>query len=121
MSWYFDTENWAAGMWNSWAESRTDVWRAAMVQAVLADDAGRGRPLPFSIQPPGVDGEFRDGYLNEHWLMSLARAPRSGNEDWRVEYNTERDRVSHRSLGRVGVHNKSGSSIAAVVRAALSL
>ena len=24
MSWYFDTENWAAGMWNSWAASRTD-------------------------------------------------------------------------------------------------
>ena len=34
MSWYFDTENWAAGMWNSWAESRTDTWREAMVRAV---------------------------------------------------------------------------------------
>ena len=55
MSWYFDTENWAAGMWNSWAESRTDVWRAAMVRAVLADDTVRGQPLPFAIRPPGVD------------------------------------------------------------------
>ena len=43
MSWYFDTENWAAGMWNSWAESRTDTWRAAMVRAVLADDQIRKR------------------------------------------------------------------------------
>jgi len=56
MSWYFDTENWAAGMWNSWAESRTHVWRAAMVRAVLADDASRSEPLPFSIRPAGIDG-----------------------------------------------------------------
>ena len=25
ISWYFDTENWAAGLWNSWAEERTDT------------------------------------------------------------------------------------------------
>ena len=36
MSWYFDTENWAAGIWNSWAASRTDTWRAAMVRDVVA-------------------------------------------------------------------------------------
>jgi uncharacterized membrane protein HdeD (DUF308 family) len=53
MSWYFDTENWAAGMWNSWAESRTDVWRAAMVRAVLAEDTVRGQTVPFAIRPPG--------------------------------------------------------------------
>ena len=35
MSWYFDTENWAAAMWNSWAESRTDTWREAMVRAMI--------------------------------------------------------------------------------------
>ena len=29
-------------MWNSWAESRTDEWRAAMVRAVLASDGSRG-------------------------------------------------------------------------------
>ena len=32
-------------MWNSWAESRTDTWREAMVRAVLADDSGGG-PAP---------------------------------------------------------------------------
>ena len=36
MSWYFDTENWAAGIYNSWAETRTDDWREAMVSAVRA-------------------------------------------------------------------------------------
>ena len=56
MSWYFDTENWAAGMWNSWAESRTDTWRTAMVRAVLADDEVRAQPVPFSVRPPGVEG-----------------------------------------------------------------
>jgi Calcineurin-like phosphoesterase len=39
MSWYFDTENWAAGVWNSWAASRTDTWREAMARAVV--DSGR--------------------------------------------------------------------------------
>src|SRR5262249_8741414 len=54
MSWYFDTENWAAGMWNSWAESRTDRWREAMVRAVLASDGGRAGPSSFAVEPPGV-------------------------------------------------------------------
>jgi hypothetical protein len=57
MSWYFDTENWAAGIWNSWAASRTDTWRAAMVRAVIdAGEAsldGRG----FTVTPDGVSGE----------------------------------------------------------------
>jgi hypothetical protein len=57
MSWYFDTENWAAGMWNSWAESRTDTWREAMVRAVLSDDAVRGQALPFAVRPDGVGAE----------------------------------------------------------------
>ncbi|MGH9867199.1 MAG: metallophosphoesterase family protein [Candidatus Polarisedimenticolia bacterium] len=57
MSWYFDTENWAAGIWNSWAASRTDAWRAAMVRAVV--DTGRttldGRG--FAVTPDGVGGD----------------------------------------------------------------
>jgi uncharacterized membrane protein HdeD (DUF308 family)/3',5'-cyclic AMP phosphodiesterase CpdA len=59
MSWYFDTENWAAGMWNSWAASRTDPWREAMVRAVLAGDGGQAAPSTFAVQPPGVAaGDF---------------------------------------------------------------
>ena len=53
MSWYFDTENWAAGMWNSWAESRTDTWREAMVRAVTAQSGGGARPDSLPSQPSG--------------------------------------------------------------------
>ena len=56
MNWYFDTENWAAGVWNSWAESRTDPWREAMVRAVLASEGARAARLPFAVEPGGVDG-----------------------------------------------------------------
>lgn len=58
MSWYFDTENWAAGIYNSWAESRTDEWREAMVRAVRAGDIVPGRePGDFSVSPPGVTAD----------------------------------------------------------------
>ncbi len=39
MSWYFNSENWAASVYNSWAEHRTDTWRVAMTRAVLASTA----------------------------------------------------------------------------------
>jgi len=59
MSWYFDTENWAAGMWNSWAESRTDSWREAMIRAVVAREGGSAGPSMFAVQPEGVaTGDF---------------------------------------------------------------
>ncbi len=56
MSWYFDTENWAAGIWDSWAAARTDTWREAMVRAVK--DAGQVAPgaRAFAVSPAGVDG-----------------------------------------------------------------
>src|SRR5262245_16976690 len=52
MSWFFDTENWASGLWNSWAESRTDKWRAAMVHDVEA--ANPTNPSLFAVEPPGL-------------------------------------------------------------------
>jgi len=56
MSWFFDTENWASGLWNSWAESRTDKWRAAMVTTVVGADA---TGTTFAVAPPGVGaGDF---------------------------------------------------------------
>ena len=59
MSWYFDTENWASGMWNSWAASRTDRWREAMVTAVLSQNGGSATPSTFSVAPAGIDsGDF---------------------------------------------------------------
>jgi len=50
MSWYFDTENWASGIWDSWAAKRTDVWRTEMVKAVEEHPTGSS----FQINPPGV-------------------------------------------------------------------
>jgi hypothetical protein len=47
MSWYFDTENWASGVWDGWAGSRTEVWREAMINA-----SGEGTgPKAFRIRP----------------------------------------------------------------------
>src|SRR5262245_25350605 len=88
MSWYFDTENWAAGMWNSWAESRTDEWRAAMVREVLSGQDARAVTLPFAVEPPGVaEGDFSfivigdtgEGDASQHVLrdvlLSVANQP----------------------------------------------
>lgn len=58
MSWFFDTENWASGIWNSWAESRTDEWRAAMVHAVAGNAPGED-PAVFALTPPDIaSGDF---------------------------------------------------------------
>jgi uncharacterized membrane protein HdeD (DUF308 family) len=54
MSWYFDTENWAAGIWNSWAASRTDTWREAMVKAVIEQDPLHDPTQAFAVKPEGV-------------------------------------------------------------------
>jgi uncharacterized membrane protein HdeD (DUF308 family) len=88
MSWYFDTENWAAGMWNSWASSRTDTWREAMVRAVLAPDGGRMSPASFAVQPDGIaSGDFSfivigdpgEGDASQHVLrdqiLTVANSP----------------------------------------------
>ncbi len=64
MSWYFDTENWSAGLWNSWAETRTDNWRDAMVRAVVSADRAAGRPPPdFAVAPPGAGAMEPFGFL----------------------------------------------------------
>src|SRR5262249_34423912 len=53
MSWFFDTENWAAGMWNHWAEVRTDTWREAMVGALAGSEPRVGAEA-FAVTAPGV-------------------------------------------------------------------
>jgi hypothetical protein len=88
MNWYFDTENWAAGMWNSWAESRTDTWREAMVRAVLSQDGARATATAFAVQPQGaLSGDFSfvvigdpgEGDASQHvlrdQLLAVANAP----------------------------------------------
>ena len=56
MSWYFDTENWASGIWDGYTGSRTEVWREAMVSA----SGEKPGPNAFMIEPEGVpdSGDF---------------------------------------------------------------
>ena len=56
MSWYFDTENWASGIWDGYAGSRTEAWREAMV-AASGEKTG---PDAFRMQPDGLpeNGDF---------------------------------------------------------------
>jgi hypothetical protein len=56
MSWYFDTENWAAGIWDSWVAARTDTWRAAMVRGVVAAGHTTLDGNGFMVVPPGLTG-----------------------------------------------------------------
>ena len=77
MSWYFDTENWASGMWNSWAATRTDRWREAMVTSVLSQTRGGAAASTFSVTPAGIDsddfsfvviGDTGEGDASQHVL-----------------------------------------------------
>ncbi|MBZ5856061.1 metallophosphoesterase family protein [Flavihumibacter profundi] len=54
MSWYFDTENWASGVWDTWAAKRTDTWRTNMVEATgIRPSANSFRLSPEGIQDNG--------------------------------------------------------------------
>jgi uncharacterized membrane protein HdeD (DUF308 family) len=80
MSWYFDTENWAAGIWNSWAEERADVWREAMVRAVWDQESVPDPARAFAVAPPGlvrggdfsflVIGDTGEGDASQHALRA---------------------------------------------------
>jgi hypothetical protein len=88
MSWYFDTENWAAGMWNSWAAARTDTWREAMAHAVLALDGGRATPSTFAVEPQGTSGDFSfvvigdpgEGDASQHVLRDQVLSVANGSD-----------------------------------------
>ncbi len=51
MSWYFDTENWASGIWDRWAAVRADTWRMAITEASGEDLT---RPDAFNIPQAGL-------------------------------------------------------------------
>ena len=61
-SWYFNSENWATAVWEKVAESRTDSWREAMIEAAVARQgaADPGQPGLFEVRPPGMPdgGDF---------------------------------------------------------------
>ena len=50
MSWYFDTENWASGVWDGYASSRAEVWREAMIHATTKQIDQNA----FRLTPAGV-------------------------------------------------------------------
>jgi uncharacterized membrane protein HdeD (DUF308 family) len=55
-SWYFNTENWASGLWDMVTASRTDEWRQAMIAAVdrAVVPTGVPREALFEVRPDGV-------------------------------------------------------------------
>lgn len=92
MSWYFDTENWAASIWNSWAGARTETWRAAMVRAVTDAGLAGTDAGGFRLYPPGLEagapfsfvviGDPGEGDASQHVLRDqLLRA--AGGDDVR--------------------------------------
>lgn len=50
MSWYFDTENWASGVWDRWAATRADAWRMSIARAAGTDFGANA----FALKPGGV-------------------------------------------------------------------
>jgi uncharacterized membrane protein HdeD (DUF308 family) len=54
-TWYFNTENWASGIYQKITQLRVDRWRMAMVDAVARAYGDAGDDL-FRIHPAGVEG-----------------------------------------------------------------
>lgn len=59
-SWYFNSENWASGVWQRITEKRVDVWRQQMAQDVEKLALSKGVPADqiFAIKPGVSDGDF---------------------------------------------------------------
>jgi uncharacterized membrane protein HdeD (DUF308 family) len=55
-SWFFNSESWATGVWDRWAESRTDTWRERMIEAVRGHYAGKVPEDQLFVVDPGVAG-----------------------------------------------------------------
>lgn len=58
-SWYFNSENWASGVWQEITKGRVDVWRQRMVEDAEKDALARGvaPEKMFAIEPEGVSNE----------------------------------------------------------------
>jgi uncharacterized membrane protein HdeD (DUF308 family) len=58
-SWYFNSENWATAAWQKIAETRVDIWRAAMIDAIVKARGASEVTAPglFTIAPAGVSAE----------------------------------------------------------------
>ncbi|HEY8558945.1 MAG TPA: metallophosphoesterase [Pyrinomonadaceae bacterium] len=58
-SWYFNSENWASGVWQEITKERVDVWRKKMVEAVEKDARLKGVAPEkiFAVEPEGTDAD----------------------------------------------------------------
>ncbi len=61
-SWYFNSENWASGVWQGITKNRVDPWRKRMAEDVEKDALAKGIAPEkiFAIEPEGVtdEGDF---------------------------------------------------------------
>lgn len=61
-SWYFNSENWAAGVWQEITKERVDVWRRTMAEEAEKGALARGiaPDQVFAIEPEGLgdEGDF---------------------------------------------------------------
>src|SRR6185503_4318947 len=61
-SWYFNSENWASGVWQEITKERVDPWRRRMTLDVEKDALAKGLALEkvFAVAPDGVNdtGDF---------------------------------------------------------------
>jgi uncharacterized membrane protein HdeD (DUF308 family) len=53
-SWFFNSESWTTGVWDRWAEARTDMWREKMIAAVRAQYQDMPDAQLFTVEPEDV-------------------------------------------------------------------
>jgi len=58
-SWYFNSENWASGVWQQITQKRVDVWRQRMTEDVERAELTKGLTADkiFAVAPAGVGNE----------------------------------------------------------------
>ncbi len=65
LNWFFNSEAWTTGLWNRWAEARTDTWRENMIEAVGITYRDKNIPADrlFDLSPEGVNGRDDFSFL----------------------------------------------------------
>lgn len=86
MSWYFDTENWASGIWDGYASTRTETWREVMLKASGEEINSNA----FRLHPNGVNdstdfsfvviGDPGEGDPSQHILKDQILAVSNKND-----------------------------------------
>ena len=64
-SWFFNSESWTTGIWDRWAEARTDHWREGMIEAIAEHYGHEDVPADrlFAVEPEGVAGNADFSFL----------------------------------------------------------